>query len=104
VDGNGQTLYYAREDSTIIGLNRAESSKISFLFKDDKIHRISFLDAPEGILKPLTDITDEEKKLSGFDWKVYLRPISKYDIYNSRKKKPEEKAEHDVTKIVDNGS
>jgi hypothetical protein len=34
VDGNGQTLYYAREKEKIVGLNKAESSKISITFKE----------------------------------------------------------------------
>jgi lipopolysaccharide export system protein LptA len=81
VNGNGQTLYYAREKEEIVGLNRAESSKISIRFKDGKINAISFLDAPEGELKPLLELTEEDKKLKDFDWKIYLRPLSKYDIF-----------------------
>jgi len=81
VDGNGQTMYYAREKEEIIGLNRAESSKISIRFKEGKINTISFLTAPEGELKPLFELTEEDKKLNGFEWKIKLRPISKYDIF-----------------------
>jgi lipopolysaccharide export system protein LptA len=84
VDGNGQTLYYAREKEEIIGLNRAESSKISIRFREGKIHTISFLSAPEGELKPLFDLTEEDKKLKGFDWKIQLRPLSKYDIFDRK--------------------
>jgi hypothetical protein len=29
----------------------------------------------------LFDLTEEDKKLKGFDWKIYLRPLSKYDIF-----------------------
>ncbi len=91
VDGNGQTLYYAREKEQIIGLNRAESSKISIRFKEGKIYTISFLKAPEGELKPLFELTEEDKKLKGFDWKIYLRPLSKYDIFDRKiVKEPEE--------------
>ncbi len=89
VNGNGQTLYYAREDSSIIGLNRAESSKISIRFKEGRVYRIAFLSAPEGQLKPLFELTDEEKKLSGFDWKYELRPLSKHDVFE-RKILPQE--------------
>ncbi|HSH19396.1 MAG TPA: OstA-like protein [Draconibacterium sp.] len=81
VDGNGQTLYYAREKDEIIGLNRAESSKISIRFREDKIYTISFLKAPEGELKPLFELAEEDKKLKGFEWKIFLRPLSKYDIF-----------------------
>jgi len=82
VNGNGQTLYYAREKEQIIGLNRAESSKISIRFKEGKINTISFLKAPEGELKPLLELKEEEKKLKGFDWKNYLRPLTKFDIFD----------------------
>ncbi|HKJ79336.1 MAG TPA: OstA-like protein [Prolixibacteraceae bacterium] len=82
VDGNGQTLYYAREEEEIIGLNRAESSKISILFQDGKIYRIAFRSKPIGELKPLLTLTEEEKRLSGFDWKVKLRPLTKKDVFN----------------------
>jgi lipopolysaccharide export system protein LptA len=91
VDGNGQTLYYAREDEQMIGLNRAESSNISIQLKDGKIFRIAFLKAPEGELKPMFELTEEEKKLSGFDWKIDQRPLSKFDIF--RRETPEAKNE-----------
>ena len=91
VNGNGQTLYYAREEEEIIGLNRAESSKISIRFRDGKINSLSFIKAPEGELKPLLGLTEEDKKLKGFEWKIYLRPLSKYDIFEREiaKEQPE---------------
>jgi len=81
VDGNGQTLYYAREEEEIIGLNRAESSNIKISFKEGKIYRIAFLKSPTGNLKPLFELNEEEKRLSGFDWKIQLRPLSRHDIF-----------------------
>lgn len=97
VNGNGQTLYYAREKEDIVGLNRCESSKISIRFRDGKVYATSFIKAPEGELKPLTDLTEEDKILKGFDWKINLRPISKDDIFDreipkstEQLKKPEE--------------
>lgn len=81
VNGNGQTLYYAREENEIIGLNRAESSKISILFKEGQIFKIIFRSAPEGELKPILGLTEEEKKLPGFDWKNDERPLTKHDIF-----------------------
>jgi len=93
VNGNGQTLYYARQDEDIIGLNRVESSKISIRFKDGDIFRISFLQAPEGLLKPLFSLTEEEKKLSNFDWKIDQRPLSKYDVFRIKDAAPQPKPE-----------
>lgn len=81
VDGNGQALYYANDKGKIIGLNRSESAKINIWFREGKIFRINFLSQPEGKLTPLEQVTDEERRLSGFDWKEHLRPASKDDIY-----------------------
>lgn len=81
VDGNGQTLYYARDKGNIIGLNRAESSKISIIFQDSKIHSIKFYTMPEGKLTPILQLSDEERRLSGFDWKEAIRPADKDDIF-----------------------
>jgi lipopolysaccharide export system protein LptA len=89
VNGNGQTLYYARDDSTIIGLNRAESANISIQFKDGQVHRIAFLRAPLGQLKPLFQTNEEEKKLTGFEWKVSQRPLSKQDLFGRKTDTPE---------------
>jgi lipopolysaccharide export system protein LptA len=89
VNGSGQTLYYAREDTTIIGLNKAESSRIAIQFREEKIYRISFLQSPLGTLKPLFDVTEEEKKLSGFDWKISLRPMSKEDLFIHNAREPD---------------
>ena len=81
VDGNGQTLYYARDKGNVIGLNRAESSKISLKFSEGKINTISFHTMPEGKLTPIPQLSDEERRLPGFDWKEAARPRHKHDIF-----------------------
>jgi lipopolysaccharide export system protein LptA len=98
VDGNGQTLYYARQEEEIIGLNRVESSRISLRFREGKIFRISFLQAPDGLLKPLFSLTEEEKTLSGFDWKIHLRPLSKQDVFPREEQNTE--AEKTITSAL----
>ena len=81
VNGNGETLYYAQEKEEILGLNRLEGGKISILFKKGKIYRLIFFKSPVGELKPLLELTDADKELKGFDWKIGLRPRAKYDIF-----------------------
>lgn len=81
VDGNGQTLYYARDENVIIGINRAESSTINIKFVEGRINSIKFNSAPTGELLPLDNLTDSDKTLPGFVWKNKLRPLSKDDIF-----------------------
>lgn len=94
VDGNGQTLYYAREENEVIGMNRAESSNISIRFREGQIYKIIFQKAPEGELKPLIDLSESEQRLSDFNWQIQRRPINKDDIFRqpATPKKAEEEA------------
>lgn len=102
VDGNGQTLYYAREKEQIVGMNRAESSNISIRFNEGRIHRILFNKRPEGKLTPLAELTEGEKKLSNFKWQMHLRPVSKDDIF--RKEDSEDTESEEATKASDTNS
>ncbi len=85
VDGNGQSIYYARDKSGIIGLNKAESSNIIIYLKDSKVNKIAFITSPEGKLLPLLDIKEEDKQLPGFIWLDEIRPKSVYDIFIKQK-------------------
>ncbi len=89
VDGNGQTIYYARDKGEIVGLNRAESSKINIRFREGKAFRISFLGGPEGKLTPLEQVTDDQRRLPGFDWKEAIRPVSREDIFKKTAPEPD---------------
>ncbi len=84
VDGNGQSIYYARDTHGIIGLNKAESSNINIFLTDSKVKKIAFINDPEGELLPLIDILDEQKTLPGFNWFDSIRPKRKEDIFNGK--------------------
>lgn len=81
VNGNGQTLYYARDKEAVIGLNHAESSTIDINFNEGQIHQIAFKKQPTGKLIPLGNLTAGDKTLPGFQWKINRRPVSKKDIF-----------------------
>ncbi len=81
VDGNGESLYYARDDNGIIGLNKAESSSIIIYLKQSKVHKISLLTSPDGQMTPLGQITEPDKSLKDFKWLDDIRPKSYKDIF-----------------------
>ncbi len=83
VDGNGQSTYYARDKNSVIGLNKAESSNITIYMNEGKVKKIAFIKSPEGELKPLTDIDQNDKLLPGFKWQAEMRPKNKEDIFNN---------------------
>lgn len=81
VDGNGESIYYARDDNGIIGLNRASGSNIVIFLKERKVSRIIFVTSPEGQLSPEMEVLDEERTLPGFRWMEDIRPKSYSDIF-----------------------
>lgn len=81
VDGNGQSNYYARNQDGVIGLNKAVSSNITIYMDNGKVKKIAFIKNPEGELKPLDTIDDDDKILPGFNWQSDIRPKNKEDIF-----------------------
>lgn len=81
VDGNGQTLYYPKDDNLIIGVNRAESSNMSIWMKERKIVNITMRVQPSGNMNPPLLLGEKDLKLAGFRWLDDYRPKKKEDIF-----------------------
>jgi lipopolysaccharide export system protein LptA len=81
VDGNGESVYYAKDDKKLIGVNKAECSNMLIYMKDGKIGTISFLAKPTSVLFPKKEATPAELLLKDFSWKVDIRPLRKEDIF-----------------------
>ena len=96
VNGNGQSNYYARDKTGIIGLNKAESSNITIHLNKGKVARIVFVKSPEGELKPMADIDEGDKMLPGFKWQQDIRPKSKKDIFRKEGAAPQNKQGQEI--------
>ncbi len=81
VDGNGQTIYYPKDNNDIIGINRAESSDLSLFFKNRKIDKIIMRVKPTGNMNPPHILPAKDIKLAGFIWLEQYQPKSKDDIF-----------------------
>jgi lipopolysaccharide export system protein LptA len=81
VAGNGESNYYARDKTGIIGLNSAKSSNITIHMDKGKVKKIVFIKSPEGELKPLDKLAETDKLLPGFNWQEEIRPKNKEDIF-----------------------
>ena len=81
VNGNGQTVYYAKDELEYIGVNIAESSDLKIIFNENKVDEIRFLVKPVAILYPLEMAPEEELVLDDFEWHALQRPMNKYDIF-----------------------
>ncbi len=85
VNGNGQTVYFAKdtenEKGKIIGMNKADCSNLLVMVTDNQISKILFLDQPTGALTPLSKIEPSILKLKDFRLRDEERPKNKEDIY-----------------------
>lgn len=81
VEGNGQTIYFAKEKQEIKAVNRADCSDLHIFLKDNEIDHIVFLTKPAASLYPLERVETKELKLKDFSWRLHERPISYESIF-----------------------
>lgn len=85
VIGNGQSIYYAVDDSdAFVGANKAECSDILLKFKDNKLAQVLFIFQPDATFLPMTQIDPLKLRLDGFAWMDYRHPKSKEELWKAR--------------------
>ncbi len=93
VNGNAETVYYVREDdNALIGVNKAQGSRMRLYVNDSKIERIVYFDKPSGNMLPDKDVAADQRLLKGFSWRQTLRPRHKDDIFRVAESTTEEAA------------
>lgn len=91
VNGNAETVYYVREDDqSLIGINKAQGSRMRLFVVDSKIERIVYFDKPTGNMFPDKDVPEDQRLLKGFNWRITSRPMHKNDIFRKTEAKPDE--------------
>lgn len=80
VEGNGQTLYYARSENKLIGINRADCSRLMISVNEEKVESIVFYSQPEAQLYPPNELSPKEALLKDFTWRGKERPTTIQDI------------------------
>lgn len=83
VNGNAETIYYPRDekDSTLIGLNKTQSSFVVMYLRNKKVQRVVMTTASTGTMYPLTKLTGKDLYLKNFFWLEDQRPTKKEDIF-----------------------
>ena len=82
VNGNGQTIYYAKNNKQKnFAVNRADCSDLVIYVDDNKVKSITLLNAPDGTLYPIRQLSVNELRLKGFSWHEQRRPQTKNDIF-----------------------
>ena len=81
VDGNGQSIYFPKDNGEFIGANMAESSKMNIYLTKSEVSKIVFLTKPIATLHPIEELPPHELLLSNFRWYNQIRPLCKLDIF-----------------------
>lgn len=76
VKGNGQSVYYALEDSTnYSGVNDIVcGNMVIYTDTSGQIGSITFLNTPKATFYPLESFPEDKSKLQGFNWLGTIRP------------------------------
>jgi lipopolysaccharide export system protein LptA len=81
VFGNGQTIYYPREeDQSLIGVNETKCTNMTINIDSSQIKKISFYDRPTAKLTPTDEMPTNGMQLDGFNWRENERPNSVIDL------------------------
>jgi hypothetical protein len=82
VEGNAMSLYYlVEDDGTVIGLNKTESPYLSMDIEEEKLQKLKLWPATTAVTTPLPQLLPDQKRLEGFVWLDYLRPLNSFDIF-----------------------
>ncbi len=82
VFGNGETIYFLKEDdNSLVGINKALSSDIVIYVEDRQVVGIRFIRDVDANLYPVDELPEEERLLRNFEWLDFKRPKSKADIF-----------------------
>ena len=82
VNGNGETIYYPMDekDSTLVGINKTQSSFVTMYFKNKKVNRILLTSASTGTMYPLLQLKGDDLYMKNFFWLDDQRPKKKEDV------------------------
>ncbi|MDR3653588.1 MAG: OstA-like protein [Paludibacter sp.] len=83
VNGNAETIYYPMDDkdSTLIGLNKTQSSYVFMYLKNKKVQRVVLTSASTGVMYPLTQLKGNDFYLKTFFWVEDQRPKNENDVF-----------------------
>lgn len=82
--GNAETVFYPREnDGSFMGVNKTQSSHVKLYLEDRQVHHIVFTTATTGVMIPLREAQESERKLGSFFWAAQERPLQPGDVFLS---------------------
>lgn len=103
VDGNSESIYFVIDDNLkLVGMNHIKCSNMHIQMEDDSVATITVYVKPTGVFQPPHRITEENKKLENFRWRILERPTKKevLGIHYDKKTSYEEFTFNKLNKIL----
>ena len=77
-----ESIYYPQDDdSAFIGMNRSSGDVIDIHFVNKELNKVKFINNVDGVLYPLKQIPEDQKRLKGFRWLDKRRPKNKLELF-----------------------
>jgi len=82
VTGNAEAVYFIEdENGAKTGINKSSSSIMDLFFEESEVTAIDMVGSPQGTIFPNKELSADQRKLSGFEWRGTLRPLNKSDVF-----------------------
>ena len=78
--GGASALFYIEENDALATVNKKDSKMLSAVFKDGNISRIYYFDTAVSDAYPVVQLSEEDRKLKGFNWMPERRPQDRHAV------------------------
>ena len=78
--GSAETIFCIREDNSITSLDKKTSKDLTITLKERQVQRASYTNDVKGSTHPLYELSNSERQLSNFKWRIDERPIDRFAI------------------------
>jgi lipopolysaccharide export system protein LptA len=80
VNGNAEMLYFPKNKTNLVGLNKTTASEIFIWLQQGEIGRVSLRPKTTGHVDRMSDVSSENARLKGFTWLDNRRPKSRREF------------------------
>ena len=78
--GGASALFYIEENDALATVNKKDSKMLSAIFRDGELNRIYYFDTAVSDAFPVVQMTEEDRKLKGFNWQPDRRPADRHAV------------------------
>lgn len=93
--GGASALFYIEENDELATVNKKDSKMLSAVFKDGELNRIYYFDTAVSDAYPVVQLSEEDRKLKGFNWLPDRRPADRHAV-TSLDLKPSERTRYNA--------